>query len=103
MRRSTRSALAGVLALSSLAACAGGDADAHTTVTRDTIGDTVVVRWAGPTQWGDSATLAEELRIGALDGPEEYTFGNIQGMAVDAGGRLYVLDRQVPVVRVYDA
>lgn len=38
---------------------------------------------------------------GRLDGPDEYTFGEIAGMTVDDEGNLYVMDSQVPVLRKY--
>lgn len=85
-----------------LAACGAGSnpGTARWTVEHDTIGDTVVVR----TLLGQDpapAELVEELTIGMLDGPDEYVFGQIATLAVDAEGTIYVLDRQVPVLRKY--
>jgi len=45
--------------------------------------------------------LVEELRIGSLEDPE-LGFSSIGGVAVDAGGRTYVLERQEREIRVYD-
>jgi hypothetical protein len=99
----THRRFAGVLACAFAAGC-GTDTDSRSArITRDTIGDTIVVHAAAAGAWGDSATLVEELRIGALAGPEAYTFGRVAGLAVDSAGAIYVLDQQVPVVRVYDA
>jgi hypothetical protein len=46
--------------------------------------------------------LEPVLRIGELEGRDEYVFGDIGGMALTPGGEVYVLDSQVPAVRVYD-
>src|SRR5690606_34931749 len=84
-------------------ACSGGDANARSaTVEFDTIGDTIVARSQQLPAWGDSARLVEEVRIGELEGPEEYTFGSVVSMAVDSAGTMYVLDQQALTVRAYD-
>lgn len=44
----------------------------------------------------------EVLRIGAVDGPPEATFGRVAALELDGAGNVYVLDAQVPVVRVSD-
>lgn len=69
---------------------------------RDTVGDTVVVRTLSGSVWGYPATLIEELAIGVLDGDDELMFGEIQAMAADARGGIYVFDGQVPALRYYD-
>jgi hypothetical protein len=100
------SPLTQLLILASLvtAACSSADATARTaTIEFDTIGDTIVARVQGAPLWGESVTLVEEVRIGELEGPEEYTFGTVVSMAVDSGGTMYVLDQQALTVRVYDA
>ncbi len=87
-----------------LVACAGGEGGAHPgewTATADTIGDTIVVRTEQGSVWGPSVELVEELRIGALEGADEYTFGQIAGLAIDADGSIYVVDRQIPALRKY--
>ena len=68
----------------------------------DTIGDTVVVRTLSGSAWGDTASLEAEVSIGMLEGPDEYLIGNPRSIAVGADGEIYVLDRQVPVIRMYD-
>lgn len=70
---------------------------------RDTVGDTVVVRTIAGSVWGDTADLVPEVRIGVMDGPEEYILGRVTSVAVDDRGRIFVVDRQVPALRVYDA
>jgi len=85
-----------------LLGCAEGAADrSGWTATRDTVGDTVVVRTVEGSVWGGSARLVEELRIGRLEGPEELTFGRIVGLAVGPDGSIYVVDQQVPALRKY--
>jgi hypothetical protein len=41
------------------------------------------------------------LTIGQLDGPEEYSFGLISDVEVDARGQVYVLDRQAQQAMAY--
>ena len=55
--------------------------------------------WAPGGEW----TFEEELRIGALDGPEQYVFGDVGGIAVDSRGRVFVLDSHAQQVQVYSA
>jgi hypothetical protein len=75
----------------------------HDLVARvDTVGDTIVVRNERGSVWGGVVPLEPVLRIGAIEGSDEYVFGQITGVALSATGQIYVLDRQVPVVRVYD-
>ncbi len=64
--------------------------------------DTIVVRADNPPVWGKNLQLVEEIRIGQLDGPEEYLFGSVDGIAVDRDGILYVADGQEPIIRRYD-
>ena len=95
-----------VLALALLqAAChSGRPSDLGTWVAeRDTVGDTVTVRTVSGSVWGKPATLVEDLAIGELDGRDEYMLGQIQDMAVNARGGIYVFDGQVPALRYYDA
>lgn len=56
----------------------------------------------GPPVWGPSPELVETLRFGELDGAPEYTFGDIEGLAVSEAGVIWVVDGQVPVIRRYD-
>ena len=42
------------------------------------------------------------LTIGQLDGPQEYSFGQIADVDVDARGQVFVLDRQARHAMVYD-
>ena len=65
--------------------------------------DTTVVRANGSGAWGSPARLVQELRIGALEGAEEYTFGMIAGLAVGRDGSIFVADYNGPVIRMYDS
>ncbi len=88
-----------------LAAC-GTDADSSVDgpeVVVETIGDTTVVRTLSGSVWGTEATLVPELSIGELEGAEEYLFGSISSIAVDAVGRVFVMDGQAGDIRVFDS
>ena len=55
-------------------------------------------------QWLDrlnASTLTEVWRIGELNGPPERVFGRIGGIAVDASGRIFVVDVLNNVLRMY--
>ena len=65
----------------------------------ETIGDTTVVRTVSGSVWGSEATLVPELSIGELDGAEEYLFGSISSITVDADGRVFVMDGQAGDIR----
>ena len=61
---------------------------------------TTVVNESGSV-WGGTARLVEEASIGVESGAEEYLFGEIHSIFADET-RIYVVDRQVPAVRMYD-
>ena len=109
MRHAARSRLvplaAGLTGGLLLAACGGtGDPAASATVVRDSVGDTLVVRTVAGSSWGGrEGSLVPEVTIGVLDGPEELIFGSIRGLAVASDGTIYVMDAQVPAVRVFEA
>jgi hypothetical protein len=65
--------------------------------------DTVVVRADNPPEWGSNVSLIEELRIGALDGPDEHIFGYIVSIGAREDGAIFVYDVQVPIIRQYSA
>lgn len=69
---------------------------------REVRGDTTVVTTLGGSVWS-SARLVPELRIGVLEGPEEYIFGRILALTPDGTGGVYVFDGLVPALRHYDA
>lgn len=93
--------LSSFICLASLACSGDGGPDPMAwQATRDTVGDTIIVRTTSGSVWGE-ARLVEEVRIGRLDGPDEYTFGDVAAIATGPDGTLYVLDRQIPAVRSY--
>ncbi len=98
---------AALLAIAFLAAACsfGGQADGsgEWQAIRETLGDTLVVRTVSGSIWRDTADLVPEVSIGVFEGPEEYIFGQIVSMALGADGTIYVMDRQAPALRVYNA
>jgi len=62
-----------------------------------------VVQSTNAPVWGASPRLVQELRIGVIDGDDEYMFGGIDGVAIGAQGNIFVADGKVPIVREYDA
>src|SRR5687768_5222997 len=62
-----------------------------------------IIRSTAPAAWGNRLRLVEEVRIGKLDGSDEYLFGSIEGVAVGRDGMIHVADGQVPIIRSYDA
>lgn len=46
--------------------------------------------------------LVEEIRIGSLDGPAEYSFSEINSLAVSRSGTIYVDDTHPPSIREFD-
>ena len=62
---------------------------------------TTVVNESGSV-WGGTATLVEEASIGVDAGADEYMLGEVSGIAATPDN-IFVIDRQIPAVRVYDA
>ena len=89
------------MAACAFGACAGAESRGRTE--RLVVGDTTIVRTLEGSVWGDSVSLAEEVSIGTLNGPPEYEFGQVQDVAVDANGGMYVFDGQAPALRYFDA
>lgn len=56
---------------------------------RERLGDTIRVHNLGPLH-AEPAVLLPELRIGMVEGPEEYLFVGIYSLAVGPGGEIYV-------------
>lgn len=51
----------------------------------------------------DTTVATLGARIGELEGPAEYLFGDITSVAADADGRIYVADRIDSSIHAYDA
>lgn len=45
----------------------------------------------------------EEVRIGQLEGEDEYVFGAINHIAIGKNGEIFVADHQIPIIRMYDS
>jgi len=107
MRRSTELVLLsiGFTGLLNLGCSSGGQGSGGSdwVAAYDTIGDTIVVRTLSGSIWRDTAQLVPEVSIGVFDGPEEYIFGDVVSLAQGPDGTIYVMDRQVPALRVYNA
>lgn len=103
-RRRPALALLAALLPSALATACAGDADAGSTleVVRDTVGDTLVVRTLAGSVWNGPARLVPEVSIGVLEGEEHFMFGNLRSLAVAPDGTIFVMDAQIPAVRVFD-
>ncbi len=93
------------LLAAALAACSGGERSAGSTwqAVYDTLGDTLVVRTESGSVWGDTAELVADLRIGQLQGPDEYTFGNILSLAVAPDGDIFAYDSHAKELRRYSS
>ena len=99
-RRTLRLAVAVLLT----AACAGGEDEPDAPVVeRTTVGDTTIVRTVSGSVWGDTARLVEEVRIGALEGPEEVTFGRVGQIVPAPDGGVDIFDSQAIAMRRYDS
>jgi len=86
--------------LISIAACSG--AESWTGTVTDSAGVAIVTN-TDQGMWGrgEGWTLEEELRIGSLEGDQEYQFGQIGLIAIDSRDRMFVLDMQARDVRVF--
>src|SRR5690606_19867259 len=100
----TRSQVIGaVFALAVLSACSGdGGSDAELALRTeiDSLGDTLVVRTIGSADAG-ARELVEEVRVGEMEGAEEYTFGAIAEILALPDGSVLLFDRLVPALRHY--
>lgn len=63
--------------------------------------DTVTVHADQPPVWGAAPRLVEEMRIGALEGPEQETFGRLVAAAVGPSGEVVVADELGPSLRLF--
>lgn len=94
------------LALALAVACSAGEGRQSWEGAVDTLPTgTIVVRNAPQGSWDSGSTwrLMEDMRIGSVEGEDATTFSRIAALAVDAAGRVYVVDAQAQEVRVFDA
>ena len=94
--------------LVAVAACGGGDTgDGETASGQEwvaettTEGNVTTVRTVSGSVWGGRAAMVEEMSIGVEAGEDPYMLGSVRGIAVH-DGEIFVLDQQVPAIRVYD-
>lgn len=84
--------------------CSSGGSVAESVHVSDSSGIRIVEsldsRWASESAWRVSPTPI--LSIGAEQGPSEYLFSNIEGVALLSDGRVAVADRGSLEVRFYD-
>lgn len=97
-------AVTGVLAVVPIGvlSCADADEPGHGTKTVLEEGDTTVVRWTGIDEEAARVPVRETLRIGMLEGPDEYLFGDITEIIPGAQGDVYVWDQRATALRQYD-
>lgn len=103
------SALAALFAVILPLACAGegaavDDPDATPWVTTaDSSGDTIRVRITGEVPAALVRTVVPELEVGAEDGSEEESFGQVSAVLPWAGGGILVFDDQASALRHFDS
>ena len=85
-----------------LAGCAGESSAGSEWVSETvTEGTRTTVRTISGSVWGGNATLVEEVSIGVESGEDAYMLGSVRAVFED-DGEIFVLDQQVPAIRVYD-
>ena len=81
---------------------AGGEGQPWRTVA-DSTGDTIVVRTVGAVPDSLAHTVVPVLRVGALEGAEEVTFGYVGDVLGLADGGLLVHDGEANIIRMFDS
>jgi hypothetical protein len=69
----------------------------------DTIGDTLVVRTVGVDDAAAALRLEPELRIGELEGADEYQFAGVSFVLPAPANGVYVWDHTLTALRQYDS
>lgn len=100
--------LAGLAALLVVlhASCSRGELSSGWRGSIDTLpSGVVVVRNEGGGLWDSAATwrIEEDVRIGSADGEGPASFNRVVDIAVDAQGRIYVLEGETQDIRAFDA
>jgi hypothetical protein len=62
-----------------------------------------LIRATNPPEWGTNPQLVEEVRIGSVLGPEEYSLGSVGDVVVGSDGSIWVADLHASLIRRYDA
>jgi hypothetical protein len=99
----SRALLAAVVVIAAACSsdCHRADSDTAWVGTITTDGNVTTVVNESGSVWGGTARLVEEASIGVDVGEPEYMLGQVMAVTAD-DERIYVLDRQPPVLRVYD-
>lgn len=94
--------VAAALLLVSCGGCNGRVGSGNTwTGTVTTEGNLTTVINTSGSVWGGTATVIEEMAVGVEAGADELMFGDIAWIH-EHGGTIYVVDPQVPAVRMFD-
>lgn len=92
------------LLISVVIACMADSAsDAGPYVQRDTLANGAVRIHYSRLPEDRVATVAPELRLGAVDGDPNLVFGDVRGVDAGEDGRIYVLDTQASEIRAFDS
>lgn len=102
-RVARRAALSAIVALGACRGDAPAASDSPWTITRDSTADTIRVRVDGEVPEAMVHRLVAELRVGALEGAEEVTFGSIDAVSGTRDGGLLVYDGDAQAVRLFDS
>lgn len=62
--------------------------------------NTTVVRADNAPVWGTNVRFVRDMRIGAVEGAEEYMFGSVSSLSVAPDGNIFVRARAKSVVAV---
>jgi hypothetical protein len=79
----------------------GGGPEGEWSGTVTTEGDVTTVVNESGSVWGGEVALVEEASIGVDAGEDPYMLGQVRALAA-TNDEIYLLDQQVPAVRVYD-
>lgn len=104
-RLCTRRTLRKVTALgASLLFAAACDASPSSSsgLTRETRGDTLVLRYSGAGSWGEGARLERAATFGETEGNDTVLLGRIVALAAGDDDRVYATDGQLLSLRVFD-
>lgn len=86
-----------------LACVADSAPDAGPYLQRDTLANGAVRMHYSRLPENRVATVAPDLRLGAVDGDPNLVFGDVRGVDAGEDGRIYVLDSQASEIRAFDS
>lgn len=94
--------LATALGLVSVVGCVGDTDASGWEVERLLLGDTTTVVTLRGQAWEPQTEVTVDLSIGVLDGDPAFLFTDVERLAEDREGGIYVFDRQARSIRRYD-